>query len=150
MMPSPSGAIEGQPSFGSGGNPSSFSLGQWSASPRIPSPSGSVDLQPSVGSGGRPSSFSFRHLSVPSSTMPSPSLSTGLAGSGGGTLGSGGRQPTDSHMGAATSTTITQPTSLCVGRNHRDKRVSIVDHYQIHRAVEQSTTSPSAVVIVGA
>src|SRR5437868_14775393 len=108
MMPSPSGSTEGQPSFGSGGNPSSFSLGQLSASPRIPSPSGSVDLQPSVGSGGRPSSFSLRHLSVPSSTMPSPSASTGFAGSGGGTLGSGGRQPEDSRMGAATRMTVLQ------------------------------------------
>src|SRR6478672_7689385 len=94
MMPSPSGSADAQPSFGSGGNPSSFSLGQRSASPTMPSPSGSVDLQPSLGSGGRPSSFSLRHLSVPSSGMPSPSTSAGAIGGGWG--GSGGRQPTES------------------------------------------------------
>src|SRR5262249_7262827 len=92
MMPSPSGSGEAQPSFGSGGRPSSFSFGHLSASPIMPSPSGSCDLQPSFGSGGSPSSFSFKHLSVPSSGTPSPSASGGLGGSTGTGLGtSGGR-----------------------------------------------------------
>src|SRR5260370_21774899 len=92
MIPSPSGSGDAQPSFGSGGRPSSFSLGHLSASPMIPSPSGSVVLHPSAGSGGSPSSFSFRHLSVPSSGMPSPSAS-GFVSTGTGLGGSGGRQP---------------------------------------------------------
>src|SRR3954454_10293784 len=97
MMPSPSGSTDAQPSFGSGGRPSSFSLGHLSASPTIPSPSGSVDLHPSVGSGGSPSSFSLRHLSLPSSGMPSPSASGGgLGGSLTGGLG-GGTQPAALH-----------------------------------------------------
>src|SRR5260221_6156557 len=103
MMPSPSGSADAQPSLGSGGKPSSFSLGHRSASPMIPSPSGSVDLQPSFGSGGRPSSFSLRHLSVPSSGMPSPSASTTT----GGALGSGGRQTTDSYAQDAAEKTKT-------------------------------------------
>src|SRR5438552_1043385 len=93
MIPSPSGSADAHPSLGSGGKPSSFSFGQRSASPMMPSPSGSVDLHPSFGSGGRPSSFSFRHLSVPSSGIPSPSASTTI---GGGLGGSGGRQPLES------------------------------------------------------
>src|SRR5713226_8532258 len=106
MIPSPSGSTDAQPSFGSGGRPSSFSFGHLSASPMMPSPSGSVDLQPSFGSGGRPSSFSLRHLSVPSSGTPSPSASGGFCGSTGTALGgSGGRHAVASETRRTADTT---------------------------------------------
>src|SRR5450432_23174 len=122
MMPSPSGSIDAQPSLGSGGKPSSFSLGHLSASPMMPSPSGSVDLQPSLGSGGKPSSFSLRHLSVPSSGMPSPSASTTT---GGGLGGSGGRQPSDRHTQDSDATTINQCAASCRRPNHLTREVTM-------------------------
>src|SRR6266536_2959387 len=102
----------------------------------MPSPSGSVDLQPSFGSGGSPSSFSLRHLSVPSSGIPSPSASGGCVT---GALGAG------LHAGETHTTTAVTPTSRAIHRpkacqreNHPAKRVGIGRDYRVARAEEQS------------
>src|SRR5256885_5842995 len=122
MMPSPSGSGDAQPSFGSGGRPSSFSFGHLSASPMMPSPSGSVDLHPSFGSGGRPSSFSLRHLSVPSSGTPSPSASGGFCGSTGtGFGGSGGRHPVVTETRTASATAIERRFILDAPPRHHER-----------------------------